>query len=444
MQPNEIIPHKFVLLSYLEGMFYALMVASSESFALFISIKNGLSPFQIATVSTLPLLAGACTQWLVPKWINDHNVRPAILVSMFIQLLGIGGLFAFAKYNQNFYLLLSSISLYWMGGLVASPLWLDWATKHIPYVLFRGFISTRSGFVSFCTLLFYLATAYSFNHFTSLDISLIFVIGFIARLVSLIIQYFVSYVMKSPILEHKAEQTTFISVQGSDPEASRQAIIKILPVFIVWTGFFKFAVYVSSPFFLPYMINSLNFSIWDYSLVTGTALFGRSIFMTFWGKVTFGVMPFFALQLTGIFISLIPFLWVLSTNFTYLSFLEFGSGIFWGGFELSCILIIQNFISESPRRYLGLHMAIMNLFAVIGSYVGGTIIKSGYNYSTLFICSSVFRLSVVLIFIIILSRWPFVRLSIYSFSGYLTTALSFKPSQTWRILFPRRNKLDKN
>lgn len=406
---------RFVLLSYFEGFLYALMVASSESFALYIAVLRGLSSIEIAMASTLPLLIGAVAQWFIPRRLKDHSLRSAIIIAMLVQSFGIAGLYVFATHKANFWLLLSSLTMYWIGGLVASPLWLDWKAQHFECDHFRTFISKRSGFISLCTVICFLAIAYAFNVRQGLDVGLIFVIGLIARFICAGVQWYVSYVMVLPQFR-RSESEPIPQLGGADPRASRDAILRLLPVFFLWTGVFKFAVYVSSPFFLPYMIHDLNFNIWDCSLVSGMSILGRSLFTGFWGRRSLGIMPFFVLQFTGIFISFSPLFWSFSGRLGYLTSLEFISGIFWAGFDLSCILIIQNFVSSAPRRHLGVHMAIMNSCAVLGSLLGGVLLKAHFEYTTLFAFSAFVRLFVVIAFIALLARWPFVRLTIRSFA----------------------------
>ncbi len=44
-----------VRLSYAETVVFALMVSSSECFALYFAVKQGLAPIQIALLATLPI-----------------------------------------------------------------------------------------------------------------------------------------------------------------------------------------------------------------------------------------------------------------------------------------------------------------------------------------------------------------------------------------------------
>jgi hypothetical protein len=392
---------RFLLWSYLEAFFYALMVGTAESFALFVSVKKGLSPMETAAVSTFPLLMGAFSQWVLPRILSEKTSRFGILGGMALQLVGILGLFWIAqKDSPSFPILFASLSCYWVGGMSITPLWMEWASSFVPPVYFREFLSQRTGFVNFTTLIFYLGTALALTHFSFLSSSFIFLLGFLGRLVSFFVHCYLTFHL-SPTYSYTKKPETLPSEPGASPMPS-------LGLFILWTALFKWAVYIGAPFFLPYMLEELKLSILDYALLTGTSLFSRSIFSVFWGRLGVGRAPFWILPFTGFFISLIPLLWCVSRNIFYLGVLEFISGMFWAGFELACLLMIQNSVGEKKRQYFGKHMAIMNTFAVIGSYGGGLLVKTGLGYHKLFLFSFFCRFFVVAGFLVIFFQRKYI------------------------------------
>src|SRR5687767_8498229 len=83
---------EFLRLSFIEGFFYALMVSTSESFALFYSVKLGLGHLQLAVITTMPLLFAAIAQWIIPRKVGGKSLPWGILMGMFVQLLGLLGL----------------------------------------------------------------------------------------------------------------------------------------------------------------------------------------------------------------------------------------------------------------------------------------------------------------------------------------------------------------
>lgn len=428
---------KLLAISYWEAFFYALMVASSESFALYLAVKYGLSSLEISIVSTVPLLLGATCQWAIPCLLKNEQVRHGIVVAMLTQVIGIFGLLTYAYGDHGFLVLFVSLCFYWMGGLSASPLWLDWMSNHVPAKLFRKFLSRRSSFVSLITVVFFLCLAYVFYHFPDLSIAWIFVIGLLARFCSLGLQLLLAFILRLRTYGTSLDFSPNAIIDGEKVDCSSETFQKILKLSIAWTGVFKFAVFLCSPFFLPYMVHELNFSLWDFSVVTGTALVGRSLFLGIWSKASFGMRPFIGLQISGLIISLFPLLWTLSTDYVYICVLQFVAGIVWGGFDLSTILIVQNFIKTSSRKYLGIHMAVMNFFAILGAGAGGLLLRQNLTYSSLFGLSSFVRLLIIGAFVYQISRWPFVRLNILSLNGYMTSALSLKSSTGARLFFPK-------
>src|SRR5262245_56110437 len=129
---SESLRRKSLALSYLEGSLYSVMVGSAETFAIVYAVKRGLSVTEIGFVSTLPILLGAIANWIVPMFVTPQRVKPSILACVSVQVVGIVGLVLSTFTNKPAYPLLISLSLYWIGGAAAGPIWLDWMSNWLP------------------------------------------------------------------------------------------------------------------------------------------------------------------------------------------------------------------------------------------------------------------------------------------------------------------------
>jgi len=122
----------------------------------------------------------------------------------------------------------------------------------------------------------------------------------------------------------------------------------------------------------------------------------------------------------------------------YLIAVEVCSGIAWAGFELSTILIVQSVVGRGARKFFGLHMAIMNLFSVVGSLLGAEILKNNFSLEFLFNFSSAMRLFFSLILIYHMSKWGEARFDFNTYGRYMFTVLSQRHSiHAGRLLFAR-------
>ncbi|MEO5668577.1 MAG: MFS transporter [Bdellovibrionota bacterium] len=425
---------KLVKASYLEGAFYALMVGMAETYALYYAVKQGIALPQLAMLSTLPILMGSMSQWIVPQIVKETSLRRAKLAFYVVQIVG---LFCLCRSvaSVNYYpWLFAALSLYWIGGMTSGPFWVQWMVNEIPSKAFGAFLSKRNAFVALCTLAAYLATAgYLNEHTASRDFLVVFSVGTIARIFSFASQIFLSRA-RIDWPERRTE------MPAARIEELRSPIVWMIGL----TALFKTVVTICTPFFLPYMMNELHFTILDYVALTAVPFVGRFLFLAGWGRASQDLRPFIGLQIACIGISIVPAIWALKPPYFVYLFLELSGGVLWGGFELCAILIVQRFRPKNTLRTLGLHMSLMSAGSVLGAWVGSQWMKNpAHSYRDLFVLSSSLRMSVAAIIVIVFLRLPATRVRLKVYGEYLTTVLSLRPSfaNVGRLLAaPRRSR----
>lgn len=429
---------RLVRASYFEGAFYALMVGMAETFALFYAVKQQIPLTQLALLSTLPILMGSMSQWIMPQLIRNDGIRRAKLAFYLVQIAGLFCLCRSVMSEDYFPWLFAALSLYWIGGLTSGPFWLQWMVNEVPSKAFGGFLSKRNAFVALCTLIAYISTAaYLNDHTASKDFLIIFAIGTTARIAS-----FGCQVLLSRSRIGWPQRRGEISV----------ARVEQLRAPIVWmiclTALFKTVVTMASPFFLPYMINDLHFGIMEYVALTAIPFVGRFLFLAGWGRASQDMRPFIGLQIACIGIAVIPAMWASVPPFFVYILLELAGGVLWGGFELCTILIIQRFRPKNTLRTLGLHMSLMSAGSVLGAYGGSLFMQNpAHSYRDLFMLSSSLRLTVAALIVIVFFKMPITRVRLKVYGEYLTTVLSLRPSfsQVGRMLaIPRRTQSKKS
>ena len=413
-------------LTLVDGFLTAVMIGTAETFAMVLAVKSGLSAEQLATLSTLPILLGAMVQWIFPQLIRNEHLKVAILCSHSVQILGLASLLWVAGSSRGlpdqsaplFRNLLTGLSLYWMGGMVSGPLWLDWIAGWLPHKRFARYLSRRNAFIAGVTLLSYLLAASRMGQATSMEaFKIIFAMAVMARLLS----WGVVALQPSPV---RRTQTVAEGLRNPEWWSSKPVLL-----IVGFTTLFKFAVNLSSPFFLPFMFNDLKLGLSQYVALTAIPFVGRFLFMSRWGEAAKSIRPFIGLQITMVCISLSPILWTLTRSFYWLCAFEFVSGAMWGGFELCSILIIQNFWPGSARRLMGIHFALMSLFALVGASLGSYFLsRFHWSYIDLFTASGDLRGVTTLLFVVALTRIRETRSSLKVYGDFLTTVLSLRPS----------------
>ena len=405
-----------VKMSHFEGGLYALMVATTESFLYFFALKQNISTFQLAILTTLPLFLGALAQLFIPKLVSDKHVGLSVVWTMLLQIIGVLGILHTALFQFDFSLLLISTCIHFIGGLSSSPLWIDWAAKIIPRRNFRKYMANRSSYTWSLILIFYISLALLIENTTWFKLSYVFVIGAVARILSCTMQaliirgHFSKNIAQKSVHVHETTKTKSF-FQFEIP----LNIKSLLFVFIFWSALFRLSVQVSGPFFVSYMLNDLKLSLTQYVILSSIPYFGRAIFFNFWGRVGRGNQAFYSLLLTIFYISVIPIIWTLSRSYFYLIGMEVLAGMAWGGLELNQVLMVQNFVHKRSRDLLGAHMALTNFFGVIGALIGSKMINSEITYAQLFYYSSLLR---IIVGVLLLSNALSLKNSQFNLRGY--------------------------
>ncbi len=428
--------------SQIEAGLYAVMVGSAETFAIFFAIKKGISSDQVALLHTLPILLGSIANWIVPAITPQKHLKKFLCAAVAVQCLGLG-LTVTAFTGDNFFpTLLTALSLYWIGGMVASPLWLDWISPWLPKERFARYFSRRNAYTSFITVCIFLALSYLlYWKDTESHLLLILSLGFIARSLSLCFLM----AQASPVERHRRGESAPDTVTLSDPKRVPSPWKNVLrsPVILsvgIFTVMFKFMAVIASPFTVPYMLNDLHFPLIHYAWITAIPYFGRAMFLASWGEAVRSFRPFVGLQICLIAISGTMSLWASVQSFWGLMATELLAGIFWGGFELSVVLVFQNFAPGRARTLIGAHLAAMNLAALGGAHVGAQLLKSGVPVHDLFVISATGRAIVAFSFLGVMLVLKEASTSYRVYTNFLWTALSLRPSiaNIGRIVLQRK------
>ncbi len=415
--------------TYIEAFFFALMVATSESYALLYFTRQGLGPLEVALMSTLPLLLGAFSQIWIPKILPERALGTGVLASIFTQIVGLGFLvYCTLLPEMNFPLIVAGLSLYWIGGQTCAPLWLDWVGQLTGNQAdFSEYLSKRNKLTTIMIMVLYFSFSLLIDSEFQFPFFALFIVGLTARVISFAWQFYLHQKSKPHLRYQKRKQA---STEPEVTEVFDYESLKPLKYFFLWTSLFRFTVNLSGPFFLPYMVNELKLTTIHYVFLTSIPFLGRALFVNNWGRASSGLKSFWGIQIALVFISIIPLLWTFNSSLPYLAGLEFFSGIFWGGFELTSILMVQSLAKNHMRRYLGFHMALMTIFSVAGAMLGGMILKMGVDYHQLFVFSSVARLCVAIGLILSARQFSELKLTKLAAIPYLTSVLSLRPSMS--------------
>jgi len=249
----------------------------------------------------------------------------------------------------------------------------------------------------------------------ALTFAAVFAVGLLSRITSFGTQWLISLPLRRPDLHARL-------FKESEPKHQVSLKKEVIWMF-AFTVLFRFCSNFASPFFLPFMVNQLGYTLLAYIVLSAIPFLGRFVFLAGWGRASTDVKPFIGLQLCCLGIAVVPALWAAYQNYFFFLSLEVLSGSFWGGFELCSILIIQRYWKGNTMRAIGLHLALMNLAALLGARVGVWLLEHG-TYERAFYISSAARLIVTTLMIVAFSRMPATRQTLKVYGQYLLDVFS--------------------
>jgi MFS family permease len=174
----------------------------------------------------------------------------------------------------------------------------------------------------------------------------------------------------------------------------------------------NFATAISGPYFAMYMLNDLRFSYREYMVVVAAVVVVQFLVMRSWGALSdqFGSRQI--LRVCGTLVSINPLLWLMSSNFCWVVFIQLYSGLFWAGFNLAAANFVFDAVTAPKRARCFAYQSIVNgtlvfLGSAIGGYVAShvspainawfAIFVAHSSFLVLFVASGLLRMLVMLL-----------------------------------------------
>ncbi|MEQ9561679.1 MAG: MFS transporter, partial [Woeseiaceae bacterium] len=302
-------------------------------------------------------------------------------------------------------LLIMSVVLYHGGAHLAAPQWSSLLGDIVPPRKRGRFFAQRTRIVTLMTFVSLMAGGLLLHYFTEQGTTIYgFVVLFSVAIVARVVSVYQLSRMHDPS-GHVAALEFPIGRDWWDRLRHSNAVR-----FSLFFALMQFSVAIASPFFTVYMLRDLQFSYLAFTVNTGTAILAQFLTLSQWGRISdvFGNRRILAV--TGLFIPLMPLLWIFSSNVWYLIAIQALSGFSWAGFSLSASNFIYDLITPNRRAtYLAVHnvLASIGIFsgAILGGYLG-TIMPTeltvfGHSFSWLsplfgvFVVSTLVRAAVV-------------------------------------------------
>lgn len=342
------------------------MVGFGESYFQAFAVLLKASSIQLGLIGSLPQFLGSMSQLFSDRlmvWIQSRQrfvCRSALLQAlMFIPII-----FVFIWGRFSLWAFLAFISLYWIFGFVLGPAWISWIGDLVPERkrgLYFGRRNRIMGLVTFLSLvaggailqIFFNTFGTAYGGFLC-----IFFLAFIMRLCS----------FAALRLKYEPPFQPELRTRGQMADLFLNKANNNYRFYVFYLSLINGAIYLSAPFFAPYMLVTLKFSYMRYTMITATLILVKFIMMPVWGRLMDRYGAKKILSITGMTMPLVPLFWVFSANVFYLIAVQCYSGFVWAGFELAAFNFIYNI---SDKKMLPVHVTYYTVFNGVAMLAGG-------------------------------------------------------------------------
>lgn len=346
------------------------MLGVGEAYLVPYGIFLGLGTAGVGLLASLPLLCSSLAQLVTVRLLDRVRGRRCLVVgAALVQALSWLPMLAVAflpAAGGGPALLLLSSTYFALGGLMV-PAWSSWIGDLVPRRVRGRYFGRREqlriGF-QFAALVLAGAGLHLARRAgaESAGFLAIFVVAFVARLISAGFLGRMSEPLHRPSRE---EAFTFGDFLRRTPRSN-------FGRFTIYIAVVSLAVHVAGPFFAVFMLRDLGFTYAEFTASSAAVLVAQVMTFRHWGRLSDRFGNRTLLRLSGWVITVVPVLWVISTDFVAILAWQLVSGVGWAGFNLAAANFLFDAVSPPKRaRCLAYHNLIVAAGTLVGASLGG-------------------------------------------------------------------------
>lgn len=380
---------------------FNMMVGTGETYIAPFAVALGTGGITTGLLTTIPIFAGSMLQLVTPhavrrlgshrKWVVACATVQALSLLLMPLAIFLGGWGAGLVYL--------AATLYWGSGQAGNPAWNTWIEDLVPQEVRTRFFARRSRISQIALLAafvlggLFLETGKNFG-WTMQAFTVLFVVATLCRLTSTM---FLAACSEPNAGKLRDEH---ISLVQWSKRLKQHSGAKLL----VFLFAMQAAVYISGPYFTPYMLKNLELSYFGYMLLVSVCLAGKAIALPFWGRFAHRYGAKQLLWVGACAILPLSSLWILTTSFWGCMAIQLLSGLTWAAFELAIVLMFFEAIPRHERASLVTLYNVSNSTAMLlGTFAGAFVLHqfggSPAGYGVIFGLSSLARVFAVLLLI---------------------------------------------
>jgi len=380
--------------SLYDGFFYSLTVGFAETYFSAFAVFLGANNLQLALLAVLPPFCGGVSQFFTLRILNHMKSRQQMVCRFALAqgLFFVPMLLSYYVYGIRAEIFLLAVIGYFICGQVVGPVWNSWIGDLAPISERGSFFGLRNRVITVGAFLSMVTGSFILRIFENtrdeiFGFMAIFSLAMLARSVSV---KFLSLKSDKDHADSKSDYSKFFDFIKTIRNRNEGRLI-------LYTASVNFAVFLSAPFFTPYLLKTQKYSYATFIAVTSAVALAKVLSSPFWGSVVDSMGTRKVLKITG---AMLPFS-ILPWGFTgdpYLLIVsQLFSGFMWAGYEISTFTFLLDAVRPSDRAKVASYSNFISFSAaLVGGIIGTLIVSLGpqplHEYALVFIVSSVLRL----------------------------------------------------
>jgi MFS family permease len=382
-----------------EGVAWALMVGLGETYFVADAVRLGATPLELALTVTLPLALGGFGPLLGLTVLRRRARRKPLVVSaILLQAAVLAGMTVLEiQHRFSASLLIAAVCVYQITGQTAGTGWSSWFGDLVPterrgrYFARRNravYGATCAGILLGGTILGALEpsrAAAAVEGSGGRGFALMFALAVLFRIASAAL----FSLTPEPSFRGLANREHVTRFLGSERGARALRLILVGVVF-------HFTVYLSSPYFAPYMLEALRFSYVQYMGASVFVILCKAAAAAWWGGAVDRHGPRRIFAVAMVLVAIVPLPWLFARGLAVVLAAQALSGGSWSAYELSYFTLL---LDSSTRRTRPPLFAAQSLLLGWSQLAAGVLAASmlerlGGDFRALFGLSAALRLGV--------------------------------------------------
>lgn len=352
-----------------DGVCYNAMVGVGETYFSAFVLSLGVSGVACGLLTSLPMLVGAALQLASPWGVRRlGSYRAWVVTCAVVQAVSLLLLVSAQAMSQGAAAVVFVAStLYWAGALGSMPAWNTWVETIVPEGVRSRFFARRARWTQIATLLGFLCggTALEWGAARGLGED-VFLGMFVAAAACRFASARCLASQSEPRRNMAAgERLRFCGMASAFARGSAGRLVAYLMAVQV-------AVYLSGPYFAPFMFRELHLSFVDYTCLVGVAFVAKAIASPLYGRLAARIGSRGLLAVGGAGIVPVAGLWLFSDDYLYLLAVQALAGATWAAYELAIALVFFDAVPRGSRTSVLAFYNFGNATAqVFGAVLGG-------------------------------------------------------------------------